>query len=412
MNKRHYQILQQLIEVPTESPPARNTDPLQDEIEECLKMLGFEIDRIPLYEGDSVINATLKGTDPDAPKLILNGHVDVAHVGDHSDWEYPPFKLTQVNDYLYGRGVSDMKGGFATLLYVLEKLKNDNIQPQGDIIVQSAVGEEVGEAGTKTACEHAPKADLGIVLDTSEQVAQGQGGVITGWITVKSKETVHDGARQQMIHAGGGLFGASAIEKMSKIIQALNELERHWAVTKSYPGMPSGSTTINPAVIEGGRHPAFVADQCKLWVTVHYLPNEDHKTIVAEVERYLKKVADADVWLRENPLEFEWGGTSMIEDKGEIFPSFTLPLTHPGYQMLAQAHEAEMQAPLQHNMSTTVTDGGWLEYFGIPTILYGPGELKEAHSVDEKIKVADLENFERVLYHFLRLWYADPQRES
>ena len=412
MNERLFHILELLVKYQTESPPARNTDPLQDEIQHFLEALGFEVDRYPLYKNDSVINATLKGSDSTAPKLILNGHVDVAHVGDSSDWTYPPFELTQVDDYLYGRGVADMKGGVASLLYVLEKLHHEHIQPQGDIIVQSVVGEEVGEAGTKTACEHAPQADLGLVLDTSEQVAQGQGGVITGWITVKSAKTVHDGARQQMIHAGGGLYGASAIEKMSKVIQALNELERHWAVTKSYPEMPAGSTTINPAYIEGGRHPAFVADECKLWITVHYLPNENHDEIVAEIEDYLNKVAEADVWLRNNPLQYDWGGTSMIEDKNEVFPSFTIPTDHPGYAMLQDAHEKVMQQPLQATMSTTVTDGGWLEYFDIPTILYGPGDLTEAHSVDEKIKTEELEHFAQVLEVFLKSWYAAPQKSQ
>ena len=344
------------------------------------------------------INAVLRGTDKDAPKLILNGHVDVAEVGDASEWLHPPFQLTKADEYLYGRGVSDMKGGFGTLLYVVEKLCKEDIQPKGDIIIQSVVGEEVGEAGTKNACEQIEAADLAIVLDTSNQIAQGQGGVITGWITVQSKETIHDGARQQMIHAGGGLFGASAIEKMSKIIQALQELEQHWSVMKQYPNMPNGTTTINPAVIEGGRHPAFIADQCRLWITVHYLPNENYQEVVEEIESYLNKVAEADIWLRDNPLQFEWGGSSMIEDKGEIFPSFTLPKEHPGLKMLAKAHEKVMESPLQQGISTTVTDGGWLNYFDIPTILYGPGELKEAHSVNEKIKIKDLENFSDVLY--------------
>ena len=40
-------------------------------------------------------------------------------------------------------------------------------------------------------------------------------------------------------------------------------------------------------------------------------------------------------------------------------------------------------------MSTTVTDGGWTAHFGIPTILYGPGSLEEAHSVDEKIEASE-----------------------
>ncbi|MCG1874931.1 acetylornithine deacetylase [Staphylococcus epidermidis] len=408
LDKRQFEILDMLVKFNTESPPGRNTDPLQDEIETLLKQLDFSIQREQLYDNDSVIVATLKGHNPQAPKLILNGHVDVASVDDDQYWQYPPFKLTNKDEWLYGRGVSDMKGGMSSLFYVLEQLHQEGLHPEGDIIVQSVVGEEVGEAGTKRACEIGPKGDLALVLDTSENQALGQGGVITGWITVKSKNTIHDGARSQTIHAGGGLFGASAIEKMTKVIQSLNELERHWAVMKKSPGMPPGANTINPAVIEGGRHPAFIADECRLWITVHYLPNESYESVVDEIEEYLNKVAEADVWLRENPLEFEWGGTSMIEDKGEIFPSFTVPTHHPGFKQLEEAHEHIHNKKLEHGMSTTVTDGGWTAHFGIPTILYGPGSLEEAHSVDEKIKIKELAQYSDVLYTFLKEWYAHP----
>ena len=409
LDKRQFEILDMLVRFNTESPPGRNTDPLQDEIETLLKQLDFSIQREQLYDNDSVIVATLKGHNPQAPKLILNGHVDVASVDDDQYWQYPPFKLTNKDEWLYGRGVSDMKGGMSSLFYVLEQLHQEGVRPEGDIIVQSVVGEEVGEAGTKRACEIGPKGDLALVLDTSENQALGQGGVITGWITVKSKNTIHDGARSQTIHAGGGLFGASAIEKMTKVIQSLNELERHWAVMKKSPGMPPGANTINPAVIEGGRHPAFIADECRLWITVHYLPNESYESVVNEIEQYLNKVAEADVWLRENPLEFEWGGTSMIEDKGEIFPSFTVPTHHPGFKQLEEAHEHIHNKKLEHGMSTTVTDGGWTAHFGIPTILYGPGSLEEAHSVDEKIKIKELAQYSDVLYTFLKEWYVHPQ---
>ena len=101
----------------------------------------------------------------------------------------------------------------SSLFYVLERLKQEGRRPKGDIIVQSVVGEEVGEAGTKRACEMGPEATWHWFWIQSENQALGQGGVITGWITVKSKNTLHDGARSQTIHAGGGLFGASAIEK-------------------------------------------------------------------------------------------------------------------------------------------------------------------------------------------------------
>ncbi|KDE94930.1 acetylornithine deacetylase [Staphylococcus sp. TE8] len=410
MNQRQFEILNMLVEFNTESPPGRNTDPLQNEIELLLRDLGFSIQREHLYDNDSIIVATLKGEDPEAPKLILNGHVDVASVDDDQYWQYPPFKLTEVDGWLYGRGVSDMKGGMSSLFYVLERLKHEGRPPKGDIIVQSVVGEEVGEAGTKRACEIGPRGDLALVLDTSENQALGQGGVITGWITVKSKNTIHDGARSQMIHAGGGLFGASAIEKMTKVIQALNELESHWAVMKKSPGMPPGANTINPAVIEGGRHPAFIADECRLWITVHYLPNERYEDVVEEIEDYLNRVAEADIWMRENPLEFEWGGASMIEDKGEIFPSFTVPIEHPGFKQLEDAHQHVHGSALRHGMSTTVTDGGWIAHFDIPTILYGPGSLEEAHSVDEKVEKRELEQYSEVLYEFLKHWYEHPEK--
>ena len=78
--------------------------------------------REQLYDNDSVIVATLKGHNPKAPKLILNGHVDVASVDDDQYWQYPPFKLTNKDEWLYGRGVSDMKGGMSSLFYVLEQL--------------------------------------------------------------------------------------------------------------------------------------------------------------------------------------------------------------------------------------------------------------------------------------------------
>lgn len=197
---------------------------------------------------------------------------------------------------------------------------------------------------------------------------------------------------------------------MTKIIHALNELEQHWAVMKHSPGMPPGANTINPAVIEGGRHPAFIADECRLWITVHYLPNERYEDVVAEIEDYLNRVAEADIWLRENPLKFEWGGESMIEDKGEIFPSFTIPTEHPGFKKLQSAHQTVHGTDLKHGMSTTVTDGGWTAHFGIPTILYGPGSLEEAHSVDEKIEASELQTYSDVLYQFLNHWYDHPEK--
>ena len=54
-------------------------------------------------------------------------------------------------------------------------------------------------------------------------------------------------------------------------------------------------------------------------------------------------------------------------------------------------------------MSTTVTDGGWIAHFDIPTILYGPGSLEEAHSVNEKIQNEELKNIVKYYINFKTL---------
>jgi formylaminopyrimidine deformylase len=398
-------LLSKLIAFPTVSPPARNTNEAQSFMEQYLDDLGFKTEKWDIFEGDPNVVGILTGKAPDKyQSLILNGHMDVAEVGDDREWNTPPFTAATKDGYIFGRGVSDMKGGLAASLFAIKLLQELGIELNGDLQFQSVIGEEVGEAGTLACTEKGYTADFAVVVDTSDLHIQGQGGVITGWIVIQSKETYHDGIRSKMIHAGGGVHGASAIEKMMKIIAGLQELERHWAVSKKYEGFAPGTNTINPAVIEGGRHAAFIADRCALWVTVHFYPNEDFQDVVNEIERHIGAVALADPWLRENPPQFIWGGKSMIVDRGEIFPSLAIDPDHPGTQCLAQSYEKLYSKKPTIGMSSTVTDAGWLGRAGIPTVIFGPGKLEDAHSVNEKLELQQLLDFTKVLATFIAEW--------
>lgn len=399
-------LLGKLVSQPTVSPPARNSEQAQSLIAKELQDMGFDIDRWTVYPGDDNVVGRLRGMASDVSKsLIINGHIDVAEVGDDAGWTHPPFTLTAGPDgRLYGRGVADMKGGLAASLFAIKMLREHGVELKGDLLFQSVIGEEAGEAGTLVAIERGYSADYAVVVDTSNLHMQGQGGVITGWITIESPTTLHDGMRAKTIHAGGRVHGASAIEKMMKIIASLQELERHWAVMKSYPGFPPGSNTINPAVIEGGRHAAFIADQCALWITVHFYPNESYEDIIREIEDHVLRAASADMWLRENPPTFRWGGRSMIEERGEIFPSLELDASHPGLTRLQNAYETQLNLAPVVDMSPTVTDAGWFAHAGIPAVLFGPGELAHAHAVDESIDPKQLVQFAQVMARFIADW--------
>ncbi|WP_299089385.1 acetylornithine deacetylase [uncultured Metabacillus sp.] len=399
------ELLKRLIEYKTPAPPARNTKDAQQFVADFLSDKGFTIDMWDVYPNDPNVVGVRKGTSSDLyNSLIINGHMDVAEVSEDEVWEVDPFYPVVKDGNIIGRGAADMKGGLAGALFAIQLIHEAGIELPGSLIFQSVIGEEVGEAGTLECCKKGYAADFAVVVDTSDLHIQGQGGVITGWITVKSPQTFHDATRRQMIHAGGKLFGASAIEKMTNIIQGLQELERHWAVTKSYPGFMPGTNTINPAVIEGGRHAAFIADECRLWITVHYYPNETYEQIINEIETHIQHVANADPWLRVNPPSFEWGGKSMIVDRGEIFPSLEVDPNHLGVKQLASAHQAILNDQAIVDVSPSVTDGGWLGEAGIPTAIYGPGNLQNAHAINEKLSIDQLLSYTKVILRFIYEW--------
>ncbi|CAM3113039.1 acetylornithine deacetylase [Leuconostoc rapi] len=396
-------LIKNLVAFETPAPPARNTREAQNFVADFLSALDFDIDQWALYDNDDIVVGTKVG-DPAYQSLIINGHMDVAALNPDESWTFTPFEAVVRDDRIIGRGVSDMKGGLAAALFALKILHDENIVLPGQLFFESVIGEEVGEAGTKSTIEHGYSADFALVTDSSDLEIQGQGGVITGWVTIKSDKTYHDGLRREMIHAGGGLRAASAIEKMAKLIIGLQELERDWAVNKIYPGFPAGTNTINPAVIEGGRNAAFIADEARLWLTVHFYPNETYQSVTQEIESFVTRLAQADPWLRDHLPTFEWGGSSMIEDRGEIFPALEVDEKHPAVQTLRNAHLAAFKNKTSVSVSTSVTDGGWFGDAHIPAAIYGPGDLRHAHAVDESISVTRLVQYSQSLAQFIVDW--------
>lgn len=397
-------LLKRLIRFETPCPPGRNTVEAQRWIADTLEGMGFAVDTFDVFPGEPDVVGVLKGRGG-GRSIILNGHVDVAEVRPDEAWRHDPFDPVVEDGKMYGRGAFDMKGGLAAMVMAVDSVLRAGYRLRGDVILESVIGEEAGEPGTLKCIERGYRADFAVIPEPFGEVVIGQGGVITVWITVKSPVTLHDGTRVYWLHAGGGMEGGSAIEKMVKVVQGLQDLERHWAVHKRHPRLPPGMTTINPAVIEGGRHPAFIADECRLWCTIHTLPTEDYEEVMREVEDHVKRVAEADLWLRKHPPTFRWGGESLVKDRGEVFPGFEVDEDHPGVRTVISAHEKVTGRRPGVTMSPTVGDAGWFHRAGIPCIYYGPGgSLEQAHAVDEFVDLEEVFRVTKVLALTLLEW--------
>lgn len=94
----------------------------------------------------------------------------------------------------------------------------------------------------------------------------------------------------------------------------------------------------------------------------------------------------------------------MIEDRGEIFPAIDIDENHPGLVMLKNQHHQVSKQEAVVSMSPTVTDAGWLGQAGIPTVIYGPGKLEEAHSLNERVELQQLIHHAKVLAGFIEKW--------
>jgi acetylornithine deacetylase/succinyl-diaminopimelate desuccinylase family protein len=393
-------LVQALVRIPTENPKLARIEAgaeadCQNLIEPVMKALGCTTERWEVYPGRPDLVGTLRGRGG-GRSLIVNGHIDVVPAGDPSHWSHPPFAAEIAEGKIWGRGAVDMKGGIAAMLMAVKAIQRCGIALAGDLFLESVVDEETGGPGTTQTVEHGYTADAAIVVEpTGLKIHPVEGGL--EWLRVVVRGVPgHSANRYRTVHAGGQGVAVNAIEKMAKILAAVQELERHWGNTKKHPLLPAGITTINPGVMiggtGGGEHGmpnvltavSTFPDYCSLELSLKYLPSEQTADVRAELEEYIARVAAVDPWLREQPPEIEWG------IRGVSFPPAETKPDHPLLAVLSHAAETATGKPAIHEGMTAVTDLAWLAGAGIPGAIFGPGAIGNAHGVDELIVIEEL----------------------
>lgn len=393
-------LVQELVRIPTENPKLAQIEAgaealCQDVIEPRMQALGCLTERWEVYPGRPDVVGTLPGTGG-GRSLIINGHIDVVPAGDRANWTRDPFSAEIADGRIWGRGSVDMKGGIGAMLGAVRAIQECGIALKGDLFLESVVDEETGGPGTAQTVEHGYVADAAIVVEpTGLTINPVEGGL--EWLRLVVRGVAgHSANRYRTVHAGGQGAAVNAIEKMAKILAAVQELERHWGNTKRHPHLPAGITTINAGVMIGGTGGgengmpnvltavSTFPDYCSLELSLKYLPSEKTADVRAEFEEYIARVSAADPWLREHPPEIEWG------IRGVSFPPAETSPDHPLLAVLGRAAETATGRPAVHQGITGVTDLAWLAGAGIAGAVFGPGSLGNAHGDDEFIGIADL----------------------
>jgi acetylornithine deacetylase len=369
-------------------------------VSEFLSPLGFEIEGWEVgpsatFPAHPLIVARRPG-EGGGRSIAFNGHVDVVPVGDSSAWPEDPFGGAVVEGRLYGRGATDMKGGIAAALWATRTALEAGLRPAGDIVFHIVSDEEVVGNGTREIVAQTEPADITVSMEPTElELCAGEGGLVHFRIEVEGVEA-HASTRYLSVHAGGKHGGGiNAIEKLLKLVAALQELERQWGIEKSHPILPAGYDTLSPGIIVGGpgggsdgrlnlfsnagTAPNYASVEYNMW----WYPDEEYEDVKIEVEQVVAAVTSTDSWLREHPPKLTWKLGSIY------FPPLDVPLDHPAVTTLADCLRTVGLDPAPAGFRAA-TDLAWYGERRLPGIICGPGSLAQCHVAGEYLETRQL----------------------
>jgi acetylornithine deacetylase len=327
---------------------------------------------------------------PGRRRIILSGHLDVVPPGDPATWSTDPWGAEIRGDALYGRGACDMKGGVAAILAAVRTLgaSGDLVRLDGELIVALVPSEEDGGQGTLAAIRAGVTGDLAIIPEPSNlDVVVAHAGAITFRLTVPGRAA----------HASQRREGVSALDNLFVLSRALaaDEARRNEAETDPLMtalGLPY-PTIIG--IVEGGEWASTVLDRITADGRYGVRLGQSATGAEAELRAAIAAACAGDPFLRDHP--------ATVEITGGRFGSARVPSDHPLPVGLAETVEAVtgrrpalLGEPYGADMQMFVNVGA------TPCVIFGPGDVRVAHSADEHVPLGEVVDCARVLAAWVR----------
>jgi acetylornithine deacetylase len=310
------------------------------------------------------------------PALLLNGHIDVVPTGDPADWTTPPFEPSVRDGRVFGRGACDMKGGLAAALHAMEAIAGAGVQLAGTVALGSVIGEEDGGCGTLALLEHGVRADGCIIMEPTQlSVVPAIAGALSWRLRVRG-QSAHGCLREE---------GVSALELFGPLHRAVLDLERRRNARASHElfAWLDRPFAICGGRISGGDWPSSEMDWLVWEGRYGVAPGEDLAAARQEFEDAVASAAADHPWLREHPPAVEWWG-------GQFYPGQTATDAAVVTTVRGAATELSGREPVVRGMPYGCDMGLTTNVGGIPTVVFGPGDVRDAHRPDESVPVDDL----------------------
>ncbi len=379
-----------LIRVPSVTGTDAESD-LQHRAARQLDELGFSVDAWKIDLADLRAHPDFPGTEAPriegygvvgtfggdgAPALVLQSHVDVVPTGDLDKWvDRDPFSGEVRDRIVHGRGACDMKAGAAANLAVARALVASGVRLERPFAMHSVVSEEDGGLGAFATLLRGHGGEVAVLTEpTSERIVVANAGALTFELRVPGRAA----------HGSTRLEGYSAFDAFLPVYRALADLERE-RNTRRDPRFGDNPLPypLSIGTVRTGDWPSSVPDLLVAEGRLGVRLGEEPAAARAAFEVVVADACRTDPWLRDNPATVSWPGGQ--------FASGGIETGHPLIGEMASAiRDAEgREAPL-----AAAPYGSDLRLYtgigGIPTLHYGPGDVRFAHAPREQVAIDEL----------------------
>lgn len=384
--------LQQLVRVPTDTPPGNNA-PHAERTAELIAAWGFDAERHPVpadevqaYGLQSITNLIVRRRYGEGGRTIaLNAHGDVVPPGE--GWTRDPYGAEIDDGRMYGRATAVSKSDFATFSFAVRALEAVARPTRGAIELHFTYDEEFGGLlGPGWLLQQGlTRPDLMIAAGFSYEVVTAHNGCLQMQVTVHGK----------MAHAAVPATGIDALQGAVAIMDRLYaENQRYQGIRSKVPGI--SHPYLNIGRIEGGTNTNVVPGKVVFKLDRRMIPEENPAEVEAQIRQRIAEAVDgfnagrADDGIR-------------VEIERLLLANAMLPL--PGNQPLVDAIQKHGQAVFGEAPAAVgtplYTDVRLYVERGIPGVIYGAGPrtVLESHAkrADERIELEDLRRATKVV---------------
>lgn len=326
----------------------------------------------PRTEGWGLVASTGPGT----PELVLQGHVDVVPAGDRASWRSDPFHATVRGRRVHGRGTCDMKAGVVANLAAVRAVRRAGLTLERPFALHFVIGEEDGGLGAFATLERGHTGRRCVITEpTSGTITTANAGALTFRLEVPGAAT----------HASTSYAGVSAFEMFLPLHTALADLERRRNLAPD-PLMAEYPVPfpLSVGTVHCGEWASTVPDLLVAEGRLGVRLDEDPAEARIALEEAMATAAARHPWLRHHPPTVTWPGGQFASGRYAGDDGGLLDL-------VAGAHADVTGGPKPRERGAPY--GSDLRLYagaGIPTLHYGPGDVRLAHGPHEAIDLDEL----------------------